>query len=328
MMKFKFSCFCKDAKAIAVVNPSRARTTASRSASVSPLLPDASASLVPLFPASLENDHHITSLAPPTPLPSSLRTRNNWVYETALLNHHHLTTTLSWYTTPTGSRELLVSLHVIGGEDPLTHFKYKVCINPSVSEQNRGQELTKYASSEIAVVWDFSPVKYDTGLEPVEGFSLLVLVDSQAAFLLGDIWKQCTDMFQVLDFFLVSRAECTLACENERLHGIEARLTGNGPFDDVLIQCRGIKTEEGLEKNPVLSVHIGKEPVLKVRKLHWNFRGMQTKVLADGLVVEIAWDVQAWLFREEKSDAKGKKNPPEFATFALMTQHRSSFFQC
>ncbi|KAI6669872.1 hypothetical protein NL676_004757 [Syzygium grande] len=288
MMKFKFSCFCMDAKAIAVVNPSRARTTASRSASVSPLLPDASASLVPLFPASLKNDHNITSLAPPTSLPSSLRTRNNWVYETALLNRHHLTTTLSWYTTPTGSRELLVSLHVIGGEDPLTHFKYKVCINPSVSEQNRGRELTKYASSEIAVVWDFSQVKYDTGLEPVEGFSLLVLVDSQAAFLLGDIWKQCTDMFQ----------------------------------------CRGLKTEEGLEKNPVLSVHIGKEPVLKVRKLHWNFRGMQTKVLADGLAVEIAWDVQAWLFREEKSDAKGKKNPPEFATFTLMTQHGSSFFQC
>ncbi|KAI6669866.1 hypothetical protein NL676_004751 [Syzygium grande] len=202
-----------------------------------------------------------------------------------------ITTTFSWYTTPTGSRELLVGLHVIGSEDPLTHFKCKVCINPGVSEQNRGQELTKYASSEIAGVWDFSPVKYYTGLEPVEGFSLLVLVDSQAAFLLGDIWKKCTDMFQVLDFFLVSR-----------------RRVGRR------IQC--------------CPFHIGKEPVLKVRKLNWNFRGMQTKVLADGLVVEIAWDVQAWLFREEKSDAKGKKNPPEFATFALMTQHGSSFFQC
>ncbi|XP_030522479.1 uncharacterized protein LOC115735400 [Rhodamnia argentea] len=321
-MKRKFSTFCKDASAIAVFNP-LPLVPASRSASVSPLLPNASASLVPLFPAPSDGDHHVTSPAPPT----SLQTRNNWVYETALLNHRHLTTTLSWYTTPTGRRQLLVGLHVIGGDDPLSLFKYNVCINPSVPEQNRGQELTQYESSQIAVFWDFSRVKYDTGLEPVDGFFLLVLVDSQAAFLLGDVPEQCSTVFQALGFTLVSQAECALSCKNGRLHGIEARLTGKGPFKDVLIQCRGMETED-LEKCTVLYVHIGKELVLKVRKLHWNFRGMQTKVLADGLEVEIAWDVQAWLFREEKSDAKGKKNPPEFATFAFMTQHGSSIFHC
>ncbi|KAL3718266.1 hypothetical protein ACJRO7_003410 [Eucalyptus globulus] len=325
-MKRKFSRLCKDVKAIAAFVSSRTRNSASRS-TISPLLPNASASLVPPLPASLKNGHHITSLAPPTSLPSSLRTRTNWVYETALPNHHHLTTTLSWYTTPTGLHELLVSLHIIGGDDPCTLFKYKVCINPSVSERNRGRELTKYESAEIAVVWDFSQVKYDTGLDPVEGFSLLVLVDSQVAFLLGDVPKQCTTVMQALDFFLVSRAECTLVYKGKRLHGIEARLTRNGPFDDVLIQCSGVETE-GLEENPALSVHIGKQPALKVRKLHWNFRGMQTKILADGLKVEIAWDVQAWLFREEQSNAKKKKNPPEFATFTFTTRHGSTFFHC
>ncbi|XP_039159631.1 uncharacterized protein LOC104423400 [Eucalyptus grandis] len=258
-MKRKFSRFCKDVKAIAAFVSSRTRNSASRSTTISPLLPNASASLVPPLPASLKNGHHITSLAPPTSLPSSLRTRTNWVYETALPNHHHLTTTLSWYTTPTAS----------------------------LSGTEAGN--SKYESAEIAVVWDFSQVKYDTGLDPVE--------------------------------------ECTLAYKGERLHGIEARLTRNGPFDDVLIQCSGVETE-GLEENPALSVHIGKQPALKVRKLHWNFRGMQTKILADGLKVEIAWDVQAWLFREEQSNAKKKKNPPEFATFTFTTRHGSTFFHC
>ncbi|KAI6669861.1 hypothetical protein NL676_004746 [Syzygium grande] len=64
---------------------------------------------------------------------------------------------------------------------------------------------------------------------------------------------------------------------------------------------------EDLEKNPVSCVHIRMEIVLKVRKLHRNFRGMR-KAFEDGLEIKIAWDMQAWLFREAKSDAKGKKN--------------------
>ncbi|KAI6669862.1 hypothetical protein NL676_004747 [Syzygium grande] len=117
-----------------------------------------------------------------------------------------ITTALSWYTTPAGSRELLVGLRVIGGNDPSTHIKYKVS-GHSVG----GQELTKYESSEIAVIWDNSQVKDDTGPQPVHRFFLLVRVDSQAALLLGDVPKQCTTVFRALDIFLVSRAECTYA---------------------------------------------------------------------------------------------------------------------
>ncbi|KAJ6346323.1 hypothetical protein OIU78_008871 [Salix suchowensis] len=130
----------------------------------------------------------------------------------------------------------------------------------------KGSKLIESDTSKIEVFWDLSSAKYELGPEPVEGFYVLVMVDSEIGLILGDIGEETLTK--------------------------EARFCDTGIQHDIVIKCSG--ETEGL-RNPVLSVYIDKKTVIRVKRLQWNFRGNQT-VFLDGLLIDLLWDVHDWFF--------------------------------
>ncbi|KAI4964397.1 hypothetical protein ZWY2020_005846 [Hordeum vulgare] len=76
----------------------------------------------------------------------------------------------------------------------------------------------------------------------------------------------------------------------KKIYSAKAQFCDNGQFHDLVIECDTV----GL-KDPCLEIRIDKKPVMQVKRLAWKFRGNQT-ILADGLPVEVFWDVHSWLF--------------------------------
>ncbi|KAA8544204.1 hypothetical protein F0562_022160 [Nyssa sinensis] len=139
-----------------------------------------------------------------------------------------------------------------------------------------------------------SPAKYNTGPEPIDGFYVLVMVDSELGLVLGDmageaVAKKLKTGTPAAKFSLVSRREHF--CGNT-LYLTKAQFSDSGTSHDILIRCSG--ENEGL-KHPILSVCIDKKMVIRVKRLQWNFRGNQT-IFVDGLQVDLMWDVHDWFF--------------------------------
>lgn len=147
-------------------------------------------------------------------------------------------------------------------------------------------------NSSIEVLWDLSNAKYDTGPEPVDGFYVLVMVDSEIGLILGDMAEEAaTKKFKTTaaDVSLISRRE---HCSGNNLYSTKAQFSDTGIAHDIVIRCSG--ETEGV-RTPVLSVIIDKKTVIRVKRLQWNFRGNQT-IFVDNLLVDLMWDVHDWFF--------------------------------
>lgn len=152
--------------------------------------------------------------------------------------------------------------------------------------------------SRVEVFWDLSNAKYDTGPEPVDGFFIAILVDSELGLVLGEIseetvTKKLKNRTILGKSSLLSRREhCS---GNTTLYNTKAQFCDSGTWHEISIRCSG--ESEGL-KSPVLSVSIDKKMVIRVKRLQWNFRGNQT-IFVDGLLVDLLWDVHNWFFNAD-----------------------------
>ncbi|KAI6669890.1 hypothetical protein NL676_004775 [Syzygium grande] len=228
----------------------------------------------------------------PSPLPS-VQNAVTCVYKTILSKHKkHLLVTISWLTAQAGHRDVIMSFD----HDPSSSFRLST--SSGLFRKNRSHhKKMEHQNSEVEVFWDFSKAAYEMGPEPVDGFYVLVLVDSELGLVLGDMATQeaiskklkvCASGYKS-KFSMVSRRE---HLSGNSVYSTKARFGTTGIMHDVLIKHRD--ESEG-QKYPVLCVYVDKKIVLRVKRLQWNFRGSQT-IFLDGLSIDLLWNVHDWFF--------------------------------
>ncbi|KAH7863304.1 hypothetical protein Vadar_015965 [Vaccinium darrowii] len=210
------------------------------------------------------------------------------LHKTTLSNQKHLLITATWTKTHTAQ-----GLTISFGPNP-SPISFKLNTGSTLfRKKKKGTKLLEFETSKIELSWDLSGAKYNAGRpEPIDGFHVSILVDSELALVLGNevsVSKNLQPGTHVAKSHLVSRREYF---SGNTLYTTKARFCEGGILHDVLIHCDG--ETEGL-KCPVLSVCIDKKTVVKVKRLQWNFRGNQT-VFLDGLLVDMMWDVHDWFF--------------------------------
>ncbi|XVF19771.1 hypothetical protein REPUB_Repub11eG0139600 [Reevesia pubescens] len=216
------------------------------------------------------------------------------IYKVILSTEKQFLIKVAWCKNQTGQ-----GLSINFGDDPSTCFKLNT--NLRFFSKKKGNKVIESDHSKIEVFWDLSTAKYDTGPEPVDGFYVLVMVDSEIGLILGDMAEEAvTKKFKtttpVAKVSLISRQE---HCSGNTLYSTKAQFCDTGIVHDILIRCSG--EHEG-QRHPVLSVYIDKKTVIRVKRLQWNFRGNQT-IFVDGLLVDLMWDVHDWFFNPATGSA-------------------------
>ncbi|KAL8485141.1 hypothetical protein ACS0TY_027435 [Phlomoides rotata] len=94
---------------------------------------------------------------------------------------------LSWSKT-----NLSHDLNIIFGYDPSTSTAVKLNTNPRIFKKLKGSRNVKFHNSSIEVLCDLSAARYETGSEPVDGFYVLIIVDSQLGLIVGDLGEEAS----------------------------------------------------------------------------------------------------------------------------------------
>ncbi|KAL7096680.1 hypothetical protein ACP275_10G094500 [Erythranthe tilingii] len=197
-------------------------------------------------------------------------------------------------------------------------FSIAVCENAfsafsktcTVVRKEYGQETFESSSLIMDVFWDLRVAKYGSGPEPVAGFYVVVLANSEVSLILGDMEQEILEIkkrvleTRVSRFTLVSRIERFSGNNNHKnnnyytgVYATRAKFSETGNWHEILIKCTGDKYQD-LE----MCVCIDKKSVIEVKRLGWNFRGNDT-VFVDGLLVDFMWNVHDWLFSPMKGYA-------------------------
>ncbi|KAK7337191.1 hypothetical protein VNO77_17753 [Canavalia gladiata] len=168
--------------------------------------------------------------------------------------------------------------------------------------KSKGNETFHSHNFQVQVLWDLSVARYEEGPEPVSGFYVVVLVDSELGLNLGDN-KEIEELLgldvKAPKFCMVSRSE---EFSGSAVYATKAKFSETGIAHDILIKC-GVEEEGSNSKSHhVLSVCVDKKTMFQVKRLRWNFRGNQT-IFVDGLVVDMMWDVHDWIFNHNSASA-------------------------
>lgn len=171
-------------------------------------------------------------------------------------------------------------------------------LNARQLRKNKGNETFQSHNSQIQVLWDLSDAKYEEGPEPINGFYVVVLVDSELGLRLGDKNEELLNLdAKEAKFSMVSRSEKFFS--GSEVYETKAKFCETGISHDILIKC-GVSEEGGASRSHALSVCVDKKTMFQVKRLQWNFRGNQT-IFIDGLVVDMMWDLHDWFFNSNNS---------------------------
>ncbi|XP_010275153.1 PREDICTED: uncharacterized protein LOC104610298 [Nelumbo nucifera] len=231
---------------------------------------------------------------PPSSLIPSTQNAVTCVYRIKLSTQKQLMITVTWFKN-LNSQGLSINI----GDDPSSTFK--VNTNSRLFRKKKGRRTLESGDSKIEVFWDLFTARYESGPEPVEGFYLVVVADSELGIVLGDmgaemVAKKFRTGDLIAQFSLVSRRE---HFSGNPLYLTKAQFCETGTIHSILIKLCG--EDEGL-KHPVLSVCMDRKKVIRVKMLQWNFRGNQI-LFVDGLLVDVMWDVHDWFFNPDSGYA-------------------------
>ncbi|EPS57607.1 hypothetical protein M569_17210, partial [Genlisea aurea] len=164
----------------------------------------------------------------------------------------------------------------------------------------RGGRTVEFRGAEVELAWDLTSARYGSGPEPVDGFSISIAVDSEVCFFVGD-GPGSRLLRPSGKFWLISREEQHHS--DEAVYSTRARFSDDARPHDIQIRC-GDGDGDG-KGGLVLAVSIDKKPVIRVKRLHWNFRGNQT-IFLDGLLVDLLWDAHDWFHRTNGSGCSAR----------------------
>ncbi|KAJ0778323.1 hypothetical protein HanLR1_Chr02g0070401 [Helianthus annuus] len=245
---------------------------------------------------SVSNSVNSNSVSPN--LTPSIQTAVTNVYKTTLSTGDRHVITVTWCRNST-----VHGLHINSGNDPTTGFRLNT--STRMFRKRKGNKMFEINNSKFEVFYDLSTAVYGAGAgaEPVEGYYVVVIVDSELVLVLGDMseeaaFKKVKINKQIVNSDLVSRRE---HFSGNGFYSTKVKFSGAGSWHDVLIRCTG--DDDGV-KNPGLSVCIDKRVVVRVKRLRWNFRGNQT-IFVDGLQVDLMWDVHDWFFSSGSEPGSG-----------------------
>ncbi|GLJ21767.1 hypothetical protein SUGI_0406230 [Cryptomeria japonica] len=214
------------------------------------------------------------------------------VYQAKLGDHSRLIT-VTWCKNLMGQ-----GLSVNVDDESCPGMTCKVDMKPWLFSKKKGSRSFEVGTGRIDVFWDLSFAKYGSGPEPLEGYFLAVVSDSEMALLLGDMTKEAYKKTHASppsgETILISKKEHVFG---KKVYNTTAQFSDNGQPHDIMIECHTVGLRE-----PRLSVHIDRKMVMQVKHLMWKFRGNQT-ILIDGLPVEVFWDVHNWLFNPSVGNA-------------------------
>ncbi|CAL0304031.1 unnamed protein product [Lupinus luteus] len=241
----------------------------------------------------------------PTLTPSTQNSVSN-VYKIVLSNLKQLLITVTWCKSYS-NQGLSISFGDNNHDPSSASAPFRLNTNSRFFRKKKGSKFLELCNeSKVEVLWDLSNAKYEAGSEPVEGFYVVVMVDSEIGLVIGDniaeetfFKKFKTRTTQIAKVSLLSRRE---HCSGNTLYTTKTQFCDTGTFHDVMIKC-SVESEGGLinpSSTPVLSVCIDKKNVIRVKRLQWNFRGNQT-IFVDGLLVDLLWDVHEWFFNPVSS---------------------------
>ncbi|EXB53697.1 hypothetical protein L484_008981 [Morus notabilis] len=238
------------------------------------------------------------------------------IYKIILSNQNVFSVKVAWC-----KNNSVQGLSINLGDDPLSTLKLN--INSRLFRKKKGTKAFDSGHSKVEIFWDLSNAKFEQNPEPVEGFYVVIVLDSEIGLVLGDMADEA--LLKKLKTNYVNNkpvgiARASLVSRQEHCSGIntlystKARFCETGITHEILIKCSG--DNEGL-KHPVLSVSIDKKTVIRVKRLQWNFRGNQT-IFVDGLLVDLLWDVHDWFFNNPASSSSSSSSG--YAVFMFRTR--------
>lgn len=211
------------------------------------------------------------------------------IYKVKIATEKQFLVKITWCT-------LLEHGFSISTSDKFTNnFKKVVTIDKS-----KGSKTAEFFCSRFNVCWDLSNAIYESGPEPINGYFVKVLVNSEVGLSLGDMVQEIEQKKSNLDdkfsrFVLVSRSE---HFSGSSVFATKAKFCDTGTCHDIVIKCSTEDENRFKNSSSMLFVSIDKKSVIHVKRLQWNFRGNQT-IFVDGLVVDLMWDVHDWLFNSK-----------------------------
>lgn len=250
------------------------------------------------------------------------------LYRTILSTQRHLDIRVTWFknassTTHQGQGQgqgqgLTINFGNQSSSSSSSSPAFKLNTNSGIFRKKKGSKSLEHEDSKVEVFWDLSAAKYQTGPEPVDGYYLLIKVDSELVLILGDMAGEASPLKKLMKngschhnrvakFSLVSRQE---HFSGNTMYSTKAQFCDTGTAHDILIRC-GCDEKSSSDMNekgggggglrhPVLSVCVDKKTVIRVKRLQWNFRGNQT-IFLDGLLIDLMWDVHDWFFNPGSS---------------------------
>ncbi|XP_076906741.1 uncharacterized protein LOC143562968 [Bidens hawaiensis] len=236
-----------------------------------------------------------TCVTSPDLIPS-VQTAVTSLYKTALSTGDIHLITVTWYRTATAQ-----GLHIKSGDSPTLAFRLNT--HSRLFRKKKGGKSFKINGSKFEIYYDLSLARYGPSVEPVDGYYVLITVDSELGLLIGDVTdeptvKKLKTRKRVGKFSLISRKEYF---SGNMVYSTKARFVDTGSWHDIMIRCI---RENDRWRYPALLVCIDKRVVVRVKRLQWNFRGNQP-IFLDGLLVDLMWDVHDWFFNVDSESASG-----------------------